>query len=64
MKATIEITFDNGTTQSFTEGDFWEHQFKCDLEDKNTAFLRIGGDYINKNKIVNIKPNIEKGDNK
>lgn len=63
MKAIIEINFDNGTTQSFIEGDYWKHQFKSDLEDRNNAFLKIGEDHINKSKILSIKINVVKGDN-
>ena len=63
MKATIEIVFDNGTKQFFTEGDYWKHQFKIDLEDRNTAFLRIGEDLVNKSKILSIHPITEKENN-
>lgn len=51
MKATVEITFTDGSKAKFTDGDFWAHQFKVDLEDRNTKFMAIGQDYINKEHI-------------
>ena len=51
MKAIVKITFKDGKERNFLDGDFWSHQFKCDLEDRNTAFIRIGDNYICKSEI-------------
>ena len=64
MKAIIYVAYDDGTTETFIEGDFWQHQFKCDLEDRNNAYIKVGDDYINKSKIRSIKTLIEKGETK
>lgn len=62
MKAKIEIGFKDGTHETFFDGDFWSHQFKCDLEDRNTAFIRIGDNYINKSEIRNATAIIERAE--
>ena len=64
MKATVYVTYDDSSIETFVEGDFWQHQFKHDLEDRNTAYIRIGDDFVNKSKIRSIKTQIEKGETK
>lgn len=59
MKATIYVTYDDNEIETFEEGDFWKHQFKSDLEDRNTNFIKVGEDYINKSKIRSIKVEIK-----
>jgi hypothetical protein len=60
MKATVKITFKDGTHQNCFDGDFWSHQFKCDLEDRNNAFIKIGDNYIRKDDIRSATAFIEK----
>lgn len=47
-EATVNITFKDGTNESYFDGDFFSYQFKTDLEDKNTEFVKIGDNFIRK----------------
>lgn len=60
MKAIIFVTYKDDTIDKFEEGDFWSHQFKFDLDDRNTEYLKVGGDYIKKSEIRSIKIQIKK----
>ncbi len=62
MKAILFVTYKDNTIDKFTEGDFWSHQFKSDLENRNTEFIKVGDDYIKKSEIRSIKTQIEKGE--
>lgn len=64
MKATLFVTYKDNKTETFVEGDFWSHQFKCDLEDRNNEFIKVGDDYIKKSEIRSIITKIEKGEAK
>lgn len=64
MKAILYVAYKDNTTEIFVEGDFWSHQFKNDLEDRNTEYIKVGDDYIKKSEIKSIKAQIEKGETK
>ena len=64
MRAILYVTYKDNVTETFVDSDFWGHQFKNDLEDRNTAYIKVGDDYINKSEIRSIKTQIEKGETK
>ena len=62
MKATVNITFKDGTEQSYFEGDYFYFQFKNDLEDRNNAFVKIGDNFVRKDEIRSATAIIEKAE--
>lgn len=58
MKAKIDITFKDGSKAEYVDGDFFSWQMKNDLEDRNTAFVKIGDAYISKSEIRSMTANI------
>lgn len=62
MQATVEITFTDNTTKEYHDGDFWEHHFKYELENRNTEYLKIGCEYVRKSDIRSAKVIITKGE--
>lgn len=60
MKAEICITYIDGTKETFIEGDFWTHQFKNDIESRNSEFIKIGSDYVRKSEIRSTRTILKK----
>lgn len=62
MRAIFHITYKDNTKDTFVDGDFWSHQFKTDLEDRNTEYIKIGDDFVKKSEMRSIRITIAKGD--
>ena len=59
MKATIFVTFKDGTKQEYFDGDFFPWQFKHDIENRNEKFIKIGDSYVCKDEIRSASADIE-----
>ena len=60
MKAMIKITYKDGKSETYFDGDFFAWQFKNDLEDRNTAFIKIDNNFIRKDQIRSASAFIKK----
>lgn len=64
MKATLLVSYKDGTRETFVDGDFFPWQFKNDLENRNSEYIKADDDYIKKSEIRSIKITIENGETK